>query len=90
MMMAAFSAAIKNYCKDNYHLVPSKIITINPISNRGLPSEPKRLSITNDSSGIGCTLKLVDDPIKESKEISKEFAFKLRNIYLRKNSKICI
>ena len=26
----------------------------------------------------------MDDPIKESKEISKEFAFKLRNFYLRK------
>ena len=83
-MMAAFSSAIKHFCKDHYHIVPSQIITINPISNRGLPSDPKRLSITNDSSGIGCTLKLVDDPIKESKEISKEFAFKLRNFYLRK------
>lgn len=84
MMMAAFSAAIKLYCKENYKVIPKKVITINPISNRGLPSDPKKLQITNDSSGIGCTLKLVDDPIKECGEISKEFAFKLRNLYLRK------
>ena len=83
MMMSAFSSAIKNFCKEHYHIVPTKIITINPISNRGLPKDPKRLSISNDSSGIGCTLKLVDDPIRQSKEVSKEFAFKLRNFYLR-------
>lgn len=84
MMMTTFSAAIKAYCKDHYSIVPKKIITINPISNRGLPSDPKHLIITNDSSGIGCTLTLIDDPIKESDIITKEYRFKLRNIYLAK------
>lgn len=84
MMMTAFSAAIKAYCKDHFSFIPQRVISICPISNRGLPQNPKHLSITNDSSGIGCALTLIDDPIKDRAIITNEFKFKLRNIYLTK------
>jgi len=88
MVMSVFSAAIKKYCSSHFHRIPKMVATITPIGNRNIPKEVEAISITNNSSGIGCEVVLIDDPIKDSQIISKEFAGHVRNIPLTKSVKI--
>lgn len=88
MMMNAFSAAISKYCAIHCKEAPKRISSIIPISNRSLPKDSKDLQITNDSSAVGCELILINDPIKQSKIISKEFAKNARNIHMYKMNKV--
>lgn len=87
MMMNAFSAAISKYCSIHCKETPKRISSYIPISNRALPKDPKNLQITNDSSAVGCEIILINDPIKQCKIISKEFAKNARNIYMYKTTK---
>jgi hypothetical protein len=88
LVMSAYSAAIKKYCKDHLSQcggkMPSKIITITPIANRNFPRVPEELTIENNSSAVACDMKLIDDPYYECHVISKEFIKNVRNVPLVK------
>jgi hypothetical protein len=88
LMMTVFSAALKKYCTNHFHRIPKMVATMTPIGNRSIPKNIEDIEITNNSSGIGCELILIDDPIKESHIISKEFSYHARNIPLAKSVKI--
>jgi NRPS condensation-like uncharacterized protein len=83
-IMSTFSAAIKKYCKFNYHRNPDKIITIIPVGHRKIPKTLEEIKICNDTTAIACELHLIDDPLHECHKISKEMKQNVRNIPMTK------
>jgi len=80
MMMSILSSSIRKFCKENKLQIPNELSAAIPVGNRRLIKNITDVKITNDSTAVGCKITIVEDPIKDSHLIHKEFKKHVRNM----------
>ena len=80
LMMSIISSSTKKFCEENYHRVPKFLSTTIPVGYRSSPKTLNDIVITNGSTAMACLIKIISDPVKESKIVHNQLLKNVRNI----------
>ena len=78
-IISIINSASKKYCKENGLVEQKKLFCLIPINLRDMPTTLEEFSLTNQSSGAGICMELIDDPLNDCSKIQKHTEYDVKH-----------